>query len=145
MPHPCSRFVASTATLAACAMLSLAAVATAGDDPVAKFRQLGTELPTPNVYRNAAGAPGPQYWQQRADYRIEVTLDEAAERITGSETITDSNQSPDPLRYLWVQLDQNRFRDDSLARRSETAGWRRDDSDAADSRTYSTLRRHQEF
>ncbi len=145
MPRPNPRILPSTTTLAACAVLMLSAVAAAGDDPVAKFRQLGTELPTPNVYRNAAGAPGPQYWQQRADYRIEVTLDEAAKRITGSETITYSNLSPDPLRYLWVQLDQNRFRDDSLARRSETAESRRDESDEADSLTYSTLRRHQEF
>src|SRR5690554_3512 len=72
-----------------------------------KFKQLYEELPTPNVYRTASGAPGSQYWQQRADYKIEVTLDEVAQTISGEETITYYNNSPDELKYLWVQLDQN--------------------------------------
>lgn len=72
-----------------------------------KFKQLGTDLPTPNVYRTASGAPGPQYWQQQADYDISVTLDEDAKSIKGEETITYFNNSPDILTYLWVQLDQN--------------------------------------
>lgn len=72
-----------------------------------KFKQLGTELPTPNVYRTASGAPGPQYYQQQADYDIHVTLDEDAKTIDGEETITYFNNSPDKLTYLWVQLDQN--------------------------------------
>lgn len=72
-----------------------------------KFRQLYQELPTPNVYRNAAGAPGYKYWQQQADYKIAVRLDEKEHRIYGEETITYHNQSPDPLSYLWLQLDQN--------------------------------------
>ncbi|MEE9347005.1 MAG: M1 family metallopeptidase [Robiginitomaculum sp.] len=97
-------------------------VAGSDGDQAAKFRQLGQQLPTPNVFRNAAGAPGPAYWQQRADYQIDVALDEDAKRITGSETITYTNNSPDSLSYLWLQLDQNRFKDGSLARRSETAG-----------------------
>ena len=71
------------------------------------FRQLYMELPTPNVYRNAAGAPGYAYWQNQADYEISVRLDDAQQRITGTETITYHNNSPDPLEYLWVQLDQN--------------------------------------
>lgn len=71
------------------------------------FRQLGTELPTPNVYRTASGAPGHEYWQQRADYVMDIELDDAKQRIYGTETITYFNQSPDELRYLWVQLDQN--------------------------------------
>lgn len=72
-----------------------------------KFEQLGTMLPTPNEYRTASGAPGPDYWQQRADYAINVTLDDRNQVISGSETITYFNQSPDPLPYLWIQLEQN--------------------------------------
>lgn len=72
-----------------------------------KFKQLHEELPTPNVYRTASGAPGAQYWQQRADYQIEVKLDEDAQNISGNETITYYNNSPDKLTYLWLQLDQN--------------------------------------
>jgi hypothetical protein len=72
-----------------------------------KFEQLGTILPTPNEYRTASGAPGPKYWQQRADYDIKCTLDEANTKLTGTETITYYNNSPDPLTYLWLQLDEN--------------------------------------
>ena len=72
-----------------------------------KFEQLGTVLPDPNVYRSASGAPGPDYWQQRANYKIDATLDDDIQRITGSETITYFNNSPDVLSYLWLQLDQN--------------------------------------
>ncbi|MDQ6610619.1 MAG: M1 family peptidase, partial [Bacteroidota bacterium] len=72
-----------------------------------KFEQLGSTLPTPNEYRTASGAPGPKYWQQRADYDIKATLDEAALKLTGTETITYYNNSPDPLTYLWIQLDEN--------------------------------------
>ena len=63
-----------------------------------KFRQLDEVLPTPNVYRNAAGEPGHAYWQQQADYDIEVTLDEAERTLTGTETVTYRNNSPDTLR-----------------------------------------------
>jgi len=87
-----------------------------------KFRQLDEIWPTPNIYRNAAGAPGFAYWQQQADYKIKVSLDEDARRISGTETITYTNNSPDSLAYLWVQLDQNRFRPDSLAERSADFG-----------------------
>ena len=72
-----------------------------------KFRQLGQELPTPNVYRTASGAPGHAYWQQQVDYNIDVTLDDANQRIDGEERILYVNNSPDELRYLWMQLDQN--------------------------------------
>ncbi len=72
-----------------------------------KFAQLGEELPTPNEYRNAAGAPGHNYYQQKADYDIEVTIDDKNQKITGEETITYTNNSPDNLEYLWIQLDQN--------------------------------------
>jgi hypothetical protein len=72
-----------------------------------KFEQLGTTLPTPNEYRTASGAPGPKYWQQRCDYNIKATLDEKNLKLTGSETITYYNSSPDVLNYLWLQLDEN--------------------------------------
>lgn len=72
-----------------------------------KFEQLGSILPTPNNYRTASGAPGHQYWQQRADYDIDVTLDEKNTSIIGSEWITYYNNSPDKLSYLWLQLDEN--------------------------------------
>jgi hypothetical protein len=75
------------------------------------FRSL--ELPTPNRIRTAAGAPGPDYWQQRADYVIRATLDTVANTVTGSERITYHNNSPDTLRFLWLQLDQNLFSPDS--------------------------------
>ncbi|MEM9526262.1 MAG: M1 family metallopeptidase [Bacteroidota bacterium] len=71
------------------------------------FRQLYTELPTPNVYRNAAGAPGHEYWQQQADYDMEIRLDDEQQRVYGTSTISYHNNSPDPLDYLWLQLDQN--------------------------------------
>lgn len=72
-----------------------------------KFEQLGTILPTPNEYRTASGAPGNKYWQQRADYDIDVTLDEKNLSVIGTETVTYYNNSPDVLTYLWLQLDEN--------------------------------------
>ena len=72
-----------------------------------KFEQLGTIIQDPNMYRSASGAPGPRYWQQRADYDIDVELDDQKQRITGSETVTYYNNSPDPLTYIWLQLDEN--------------------------------------
>ena len=72
-----------------------------------KFKQLHEELPTPNVYRTASGAPGHEYYQQKADYEINIELDEKNNILRGDETITYTNNSPDILNYLWVQLDQN--------------------------------------
>ncbi len=72
-----------------------------------KFEQLGTILPTANEYRTASGAPGTKYWQQRADYDIKATLDEKKLLLTGAETVTYFNNSPDVLTYLWLQLDEN--------------------------------------
>lgn len=72
-----------------------------------KFEQLGTILPTPNEQRIASGAPGNKYWQQRADYDIKCVLDEKTQKLTGSETITYFNNSPDVLTYIWLQLDEN--------------------------------------
>lgn len=90
--------------------------------PSDKFKQLSDdELPTPNVYRTASGAPGHQYWQQRADYNIEVEIDDVNQRLTGRETVTYQNNSPDTLNYIWLQLDQNIFAKDSLTQRTQTA------------------------
>ncbi len=72
-----------------------------------KFEQLGGILPTPNEYRTASGAPGNKYWQQRADYNIDATLNEKELMLYGNETITYINNSPDKLSYLWLQLDEN--------------------------------------
>ena len=71
------------------------------------FRQLYTELPTPNVYRNAAGAPGHMYWQNQADYEMDIRLDDTQQRVYGTSKITYHNNSPDELDYVWIQLDQN--------------------------------------
>jgi len=72
-----------------------------------KFEQLGTILPTPNEQRTASGAPGAKYWQQKADYNIEATLDEKNLMLIGKEVVTYHNFSPDKLDYLWLQLDEN--------------------------------------
>jgi len=85
-----------------------------------KFAQLYDEFATPNGYRNASGAPGPQYYQQQANYVIQVTLDDDKQQIWGQETVTYINNSPDPLSYLWVQLDQNIQKPDSDNNLTET-------------------------
>lgn len=72
-----------------------------------KFKQLYDELPSPNVFRTGSGAPGPWYYQQQADYELEVRLDDEKQRIDGEGTVVYTNNSPDPLDYIWVQLDQN--------------------------------------
>jgi hypothetical protein len=78
-----------------------------------KFAQIENLIPTPNEYRNAAGAPGHNYYQQQADYKMELTLDDSKQILRGSEVITYTNNSPDALDYLWLQLDQNLFAKDS--------------------------------
>ena len=72
-----------------------------------KFEQLGETLPTPNSYRSSSGAPGVDYWQNKADYVINVELNDDNQLVTGSETISYHNNSPETLTYLWLQLDQN--------------------------------------
>jgi hypothetical protein len=86
-----------------------------------RFRQLEELLPTPNAYRTASGAPGRDYWQQQANYEINVELDDELRQILGSETITYVNNSPDPLRYVWLQLDNNIFSPKSDAALTATA------------------------
>ena len=85
------------------------------------FRQIDEVLPDPNEIRAANGAPGPEYWQQRADYKIQVVLDDEKQRISGSEVITYTNNSPHALTYLWVQLDQNRFEQQALGHQAMEA------------------------
>jgi len=133
-------------------LLSLSAFAqgivqTKGDF-VDKFRQLDEVLADPNVYRTASGAPGHAYWQQQADYEITVSLDEEKRRLTASQAITYRNNSPDTLNYLWLQLDQNRFREDSMA--ELTTPFRAKSQGSVDFRnqdpprlSLNTLRRHQ--
>jgi hypothetical protein len=87
----------------------------------AKFEQLGTALPTPNEYRTGSGAPGPAYWQQKADYKIALTLNDDNQSVTGSETVTYTNNSPSALKYIWVQLDQNVRAQNNLG--SQTSGF----------------------
>ena len=84
-------------------------------DPLARIDRM--EWPGPNAMRSASGAPGSEYWQQRADYTIAVSLDTAQQRIAGSVTIRYTNNSPDTLRFIWLQLDQNLYRPDSKGSR----------------------------
>ena len=103
-------------------LLSSCAVAVAQEVPQwqGKFEQLGQMLPTPNEYRTGSGAPGPRYWQQKADYAIEVELNEAGNSISGKEEITYTNNSPDVLKYLWLQLDQNVLAEDNTLKKTDT-------------------------
>jgi hypothetical protein len=87
---------------------------------VDKFKQLKDEFATPNVYRTASGAPGHEYYQNRADYLMEITLDDNTQKLTGKETITYYNASPDALEYLWLQLDQNLYAQDNAFKNTRT-------------------------
>ena len=115
------RLPIALAALCLSALTPAALAAPYGGEPFDdKFRQLDELLPTPTTIRTASGAPGHAYWQQRADYSIRATLDEANRSITGAETITYHNNSPDTLTYLWVQLDQNIYKPNSDTRTSAT-------------------------
>lgn len=85
-----------------------------------KFEQLDALLPTPNSYRSGSGAPGPAYWQQRADYVIDVEVNDKTQELTGRETITYHNNAPETLRFLWLQLDQNIRAPGNLTSRTQT-------------------------
>lgn len=87
-----------------------------------KFRQLDEVLPDPNTYRNASGAPGHEYWQQKVDYKITATLDETKRRLTARATVRYTNNSPDALPWLWMQLDQNIFKKNSMAELTDAFG-----------------------
>jgi hypothetical protein len=99
-----------------------------------KFEQLDQTLPTPNEYRTGSGAPGPKYWQQKADYVIAVELNDDNQSIAGTETITYTNNSPDVLKYLWLQLDQNIIAKENSLRTTNTGALK--DSSAA--KTFAT-------
>jgi len=100
-----------------------------------KFRQLDEVFPTPNLSRPSTGEPGPMYWQQRADYKIQIKLNEDTRSVEGSETITYTNNSPLTLKYIWLQLDQNIFAKESI--NNLTRPWGGGDSSV----DFSTLRR----
>jgi hypothetical protein len=100
-----------------------------------KFRQLDEFFPSPNLSRPATGEPGPMYWQQRADYKIQIKLNEDARSVEGLETITYTNNSPLALKYIWLQLDQNIFAKESI--NNSTRPWGGGDSSV----DFSTLRR----
>jgi predicted secreted protein len=109
------------AALCGCLTLIAPTLAQSKQSPADKFRQLEEILPTPNEQRTASGAPGHKYWQQRADHTIDVELDDVNQRISGAQTITYYNNSPDTLSYLWLQLDQNLFQKGSDADLTSTA------------------------
>jgi hypothetical protein len=88
-------------------LATLTAAAQQGGAPVSKFQQLDQTAPTPSAQRIASGAPGAGYWQNTADYDINVELDDVKRTISADATVTYHNASPDALTYLWVQLDQN--------------------------------------
>ncbi|MDB4876513.1 MAG: peptidase [Gemmatimonadetes bacterium] len=81
---------------------------TTAADPFRRIDRM--EWPGPNLYRTATGAPGPDYWQQRADYTVAATLDTATKKLRGTVSIRYTNNSPDTLRFVWLQLDQNLYR-----------------------------------
>jgi len=104
-----------------------------------KFAQLKEELPTPNTYRIASGAPGHEYWQQRADYVIDVVLNDDNQTLSGVETVTYYNNSPDVLSYLWIQLDQNILKQHSASYKTHTHVFKDKES------MYTFRRIHSEF
>ena len=115
--------------------LSLAAIDQSKGSFEDKFRQLDEVFPSPNLSRPATGEPGPMYWQQRADYKIQIKLYEDTRSVEGSETITYTNNSPLTLKYIWLQLDQNIFAKESI--NNLTRPWGGGDSSV----DFSTLRR----
>lgn len=87
-----------------------------------KFRELYDEFATPNQYRTGSGAPGPAYYQNQADYKMDIELDDKNQILKGVETITYHNNSPDNLEFLWLQLDQNIRTKDSPALQKDPSG-----------------------
>ena len=101
-----------------------------------KFSQMYSEMATPNMFRTASGAPGPAYYQQQADYKIDVELDDENTKLYGTETVTYHNNAPEPLEYLWVQLDQNRRASDSKSPLTNSEGMNKSYSTQGFTRTY---------
>jgi hypothetical protein len=106
-------------SLLICCLVTASGIA---QDHPHKFDQLKQEYATPGVYRTASGAPGHLYWQQRADYAINILLDDEKQRLYGDEVVTYFNNSPDILNYIWVQLDQNMLAPDSDTKKISTGG-----------------------
>ncbi|MEQ9262178.1 MAG: M1 family metallopeptidase [Owenweeksia sp.] len=104
------------------ALLVIVAGLNAQNTNQSKFKQLYEELPTPNMYRTGGGAPGSFYYQQQADYSMDIRLDDATQRVYGEEVITYTNNSPDPLEYLWIQLDQNMRAQNSMTQKARRGG-----------------------
>lgn len=94
-------------------ILSLFLFSTISVSAQKKFAQLDQELPTPNEFHTASGAPGHNYYQQKADYKMNLVIDDETQKLSGFETITYTNNSPDRLDYLWLQLDQNIYDENS--------------------------------
>ena len=103
-------------------LIILIIIGQATSQNIDKFKQLDQEIATPNLYRTASGYPGHGYWQNRADYTIDVKLNDDNQSIDGFETISYTNNSPDNLNYLWVQLDQNVRAKDSDSYKIYTGG-----------------------
>jgi Peptidase family M1 domain len=89
-----------------------------------KFEQLDQMLPTPNSYRTGSGAPGPNYWQQRADYVLNAEVNDETQVLTGSGTITYYNNAPETMTYLWLQLDQNLYAQNSMTKLTSSSSIR---------------------
>lgn len=120
--HNLRRLLTLVFAMAVSATAGASAVKQTKGDFEDKFRQLDEILPTPNVYRNAAGEPGENYWQQKVDYKIKVKLDEKKRRLDASQTIDYKNNSPHTLKYLWLQLEQNKYHADSIAEAGNSFG-----------------------
>ncbi len=89
-----------------------------------KFEQLDQMLPTPNSYRTGSGAPGPNYWQQRADYVLSAEVNDETQTLTGSGSITYYNNAPETMTYLWLQLDQNLYAQNSMTKLTSSSSIR---------------------
>lgn len=83
------------------------------------FRRMYQEFASPNQYRTASGAPGPAYYQQQADYTMQIEIDDENQKLYGKQTITYHNNSPESLEYLWLQLDQNKFAPESPSKKRD--------------------------
>jgi hypothetical protein len=112
---PAAAAPAATAVAAPAVTMPRAPTGAAKSAPGDAFARLGgEEWPGPNRYRSAGGQPGPDYWQQRADYSIAATLDTSSQSLAGRVTITYTNNSPDTLTFVWLQLDQNLYHEGSI-------------------------------
>ena len=111
----CAGFAVWMLQAASTGVVAQTANARAAYDPRVTFAPL--TLPDPvNAYRSGSGAPGPSYWQNAADYEMHAELDTASKSLKNAETITYTNNSPDVLTSLWIQLDQNTYRADARSR-----------------------------